>query len=289
MRDALGRRKRYDGSEPTGARVILTDRDITWMLALQTHGMLPSHYLHGFGGGSIKGTAQRLTVIHHEGGYLARPEQQRHTDRARYQALTYQLAPKAEALLHRRGLSTRHTASFRGHTAHQFMVSCLTASMELACREAGLRYISQEDIFRDVRCMRKSLSLPCQGTEIVPDQLFGIGYGDGKARFFAVEAERAEKSMTRYEEKLRPYDAILGDRIYRTAWGIPNLRVLVFTASEARITAMMEPLDHCLRADQFLFRAKPHFAGAWEVPPVMTDLLHEPWQTTKGMFFINRP
>ena len=40
--------------------------------------------------------------------------------------------------------------------------------------------------------------------------------------------------------------------------------------------------------EYFLFRHKDYFEEQWHVPPVMTDLLEEPWLTTKGDFDISR-
>jgi hypothetical protein len=287
MKDTLGRRKRFDPPDPTEEVVRIKDRDLAWFRALQTHGTLPSTYLNAFGGGGHKGTLRRLMELYHD-GYVTRPSDQRRSDRAKYQPISYQLGEKGWRILERRHLVNTYTASFRGHTLHQFMVSCLTASIHLACQKHGVTYLSQEDILSDARCTRKELSLPYNGSIIKPDQLFGIKYADDKVRFFAVEAERAEKNMTRYEEKLRPYDAIIQSRIFRSEWGIPNMRVLVFTATPSRTRKMMEPLDGLLNPENFLFRHKDYFEEQWHVPPVMTDLLEEPWTTTTGDFDISR-
>ena len=293
MLDTKNRRKRFDPPEPDQDkdglvnRKDLGPRDIVWLSALQTHGTLPSTYLHAFGGGSYKGSLERLKQLYHS-GYVTRPRDQRRSDRANYQPVSYQIADKGWGILERKGLMDTYTASFHGHTLHQFMVSCLTASIHLACRSHGLIYLSQEDILSDARCTRKELSLPYNGSIIKPDQLFGIKYADDKVRFFAVEAERAEKSMMRYEEKLRPYDAIIQSRIFRQEWGIPNMRVLVFTATNNRIRRMMEPLDGLFNPDHFLFRHKQQFEEQWIVPPVMSDMLEEPWITTTGTFDISR-
>lgn len=293
MLDTRNRRKRFDPPDFDARkdgqvkRQDITPRDIVWFSALQTHGTLPSTYIHAFGGGSYKGTLTRLKQLYHA-SYVVRPRDQRRSDRANYQPVSYQLADKGWDILERKGIADSLTTSFRGHTLHQFMVSCLTASIHLSCIKHGITYISQEEIFRDARCARKELTLPFEKSIIKPDQFFGIRYADEKVRFFAVEAERAEKSMARYVEKLRPYDAIIQSRTFRSEWGIPNMRVLVFTASPSRTRKMMEPLEGLLNQDHFLFRHKEHFDVQWLVPPVMHDLFEEPWATTGGEFDISR-
>ena len=302
MKDALGRRKRFGGSEPTGARVMLQPRDEKFFCALQTHGMLPSHYLHVFSGSTlepktekqkqlsqvIKSTSQRLTQLHHDGGYTLRPEKQKAGDNNKGQLCTYELAPKAIEYLQIHDLANRYSASFDGHPSHQFGLSCVTASIQLAAERKGFRYISQEEIFRDARCTSKKLELNVSGEKIKPDQLFGIRYKDGAVRFFAVELERSPKGSKRYEAKLQPYDTIINKRIYRDAWGIPNLRVLVPTVSQVRVDLMKKQLDTLANKEHFLFRSKSFIAADWEVPPIMYDLFDDPWQTVNGYFYIDR-
>ncbi len=82
-----------------------------------------------------------------------------------------------------------------GPYLHRFMTACITASIELACRDHGFKYLSQADIFGHRKCppelaeAEHPLGLPCGDGIIIPDQLFGIDYG-GKFRFFALEADR---------------------------------------------------------------------------------------------------
>src|SRR5690606_16215844 len=86
---------------------------------------------------SEKRARERLTDLFNEentphgGCYLTRPPQQFRTIDSRYNQLVYDLAPAALAALNEQGSPIRPTRS--GPWLHSFMVSCITASIELAC------------------------------------------------------------------------------------------------------------------------------------------------------------
>ena len=181
------------------------------------------------------------------------------------------------------------------------MTACITASIELAAQEASFRFISQEEIFSHTKCpestrrAKNPLELPALMSTLIPDQLFGIEY-QGKFRFFALEADRNHESIASkdlaknsYGRKIKGYSEIFGNRIYKTVWGIPNLRVLTVTTNPSHMHSMISyTKDNTLDASSFLFTCKTEFGRDWKVPGLLKDIFTDPWQTTKEPYFINR-
>ena len=300
--DALNRRSRFAGRQPTGKRVILRERDYQCFAALERHGPLPSTYLYAITkhvARNFKGFQQRLTDLYnednttHQGFYLERPEQQYASINARYQPMSYELTDDATRALRGRGIPVQSFELANGPYLHRFMTSCLTASIELAVKAAGHRYISQADIFTHAKCPKDvltrdhPLALPCSDGVIIPDQIFGIDYG-GKYRFFALEADRktetvvsTKASAKAYAKKLESYLDVLRDQSFRDVWGIPSLSIVTVTTSKAHMQTMMAALADMTDVRQttrFLFKTQAQFGKYWTVPPVLGGLFIESWQ-----------
>ena len=301
--DALNRRSRFAGRQPTGKRVALGERDFAYFEALERHGPLPSTYLYEFSkhlAHNHKGHQQRLTELYnedftpHRGFYLERPEQQYATINARYQPMAYELTDLGSQALRHHGIPRQMWQPPNGPYLHRFMTACITASIELACREQGFTYLSQADIFSHRKApstlaeMEHPLALPCGDGAIVPDQLFGIDYG-GKFRFFALEADRKTETIVStkaiaksFANKLKRYSYALDNQTYRDVWGIPALSVMIVTVSEPHLRTMIGQLNHLVHndkiANRFLFKTKPKFGKYWTVPNIMADLITDPWE-----------
>lgn len=214
-RDTLARRKRLHPVS-TGKRVTPNDRDLLWFTKLREHGPLPTSFLLQYCAhmrGSEKRSRERLTDLFNEdntpdnGRYLLRPPQQFRTLDSRYNQLVYDLAPAAERALARDGLSSSSSNRHTGPWLHSFMVSCVTASVELAALARGdINYIPQSQIL--VRA-KTELRWPTRFVDpaskrliekdLLPDALFGLEYltnSGSRYRFFAVECDRATEPAT---------------------------------------------------------------------------------------------
>jgi len=215
-RDRSGRRNRIR-SQSTGKRVSLTERDLLWLQKIHEHGPLASSFLLAFAkdkGASEKRAKERLTDLFNEsntphgGAYLTRPPQQFATIDARYNQLVYELAPAGVRALKECGLWHETNAKRSGPWLHNFMVSSITASIEIGVRErADLAYIPERRILE-----RAKTTLSCPVTivdpytkrpltkNLEPDALFGLEYKTeqgSRYRFYAVEADRGtEPAMT---------------------------------------------------------------------------------------------
>ena len=311
--DALNRRNRFAGRQPTGKRIILQERDFQCFAALERHGALPSTYLYEFTkdtARNFKGFQQRLTDLYnedntpHHGFYLERPEQQYASINARYQPMTYDLTANAKRALRDRGIPEHIFESPNGPYLHRFMTACLTASMELAVRTAGFRYISQAEIFTHSKCPKAiltrehPLAVPCSSGCIIPDQLFGIDYG-GSYRFFVLEADRKTESVVSkkasikaYAKKLESYLEVLRDQSFRDVWGIPSLSIMTVTTSNAHMQTMIDALGDLAESQEtarFLFKTQPQFGKYWTVPSVLSGLFTDPWQRVGAPLDISHP
>lgn len=239
--DTIGRRSRLRGTA-TGKRVSPTKRDFLWFRTLAEHGPLPSSFLRALSQGSHasdKRARERLTDLFHEdntpdgGSYLIRPAQQFRTIDSRYNQLVYDLAPAGWRALARSDTMVGKHIAPSGPWLHRFMVSCVTASIEIATlTRHDLSYIPQSVILAqagtELRCP-VSITDPATGfqykKDLIPDAIFGLAYhtkdGD-RFRFFAVEADRATEPSTSsnwnrksFERSLLQYEAYVAGGAYR--------------------------------------------------------------------------
>lgn len=195
-----------------------------------------------------------------------------------------------------------------GPFRHRAMTAVISASIERAVRDAGFRYISQEEIFTNPNfpqaTLRKKnpLALPiADGKFLVPDQLFGIDYAGQGTRFFVLEADRANEQVkvgdiakSSFGRKVRGYAHARRNNTFLTVWGIASVKVLTVTTAPGRIPNIRDDVDEVAGADRavadmFLFKAKPQFGFYWDVSDVIPDLFTDPWQRLGTPFFINRP
>jgi hypothetical protein len=313
-KDALNRRSRFAGRQPSGKKIILGDRDFRYFEVLERHGPLPSTYLYALTcdlARNHKGHQQRLTELYnedntpHRGFYLERPEQQYASMNARYQPMSYELTEQGRQALRHHGIPRQMWEAPNGPYLHRFMTACITASIELACQKLGFKYLSQADIFAHRKCppelkeAEHPLGLPCGDGVIIPDQLFGIDYG-GKFRFFVLESDRKTETIVStkaiaksFANKLRRYQYVLEHQTYREVWGIPALTVMIVTVSEPHMRTMIDQLGIYAKddkiANRFIFKSKPEFGKYWTVPNIMNALVSDPWARVGTSLDISKP
>ncbi len=130
-------------------------------------------------------------------------------------------------------------------------------------------------------------------TTVIPDALFGLGYGEGW-RFFPLEADRATETIrpsaafrNSYLRKLLGYQEVLSKHLYQMQFGLPKFSfyVLTVTTHEARMQSIMRLVEEVVDRDWrrfFLFKAVPQFKAFERTPLPTLDLLATPWQRVKG-------
>lgn len=250
MLDALNRRRKFHGRQPTGKRIDLSPRDLAYFAALERHGPLSAPMLFELTkhlAANERGHKDRLTALYHEtktqhgGPYLERPEQQFHSTNAFCQPMIYELTKTATQALRDAGIPRQSLAPPSGPYLHRFLTARITAHAELEAIKAGHRFISSGEIARHPRFPEETLRAPnplavrVDGGVVIPDALYGVDFG-GKFRFFAVEADRGTETITGYGKrgshlhgKIERYVSLMKAKKFRTAWGVPILTVRIVT------------------------------------------------------------
>jgi len=306
--DSLGRRKRFSKRADDGVRFEPTEREYIAMQRLDEFGPLPWPYLYEF----TKHFARDYTYCGKrfswasfrantpdKGIYFFRPPQQEETRHADEQPLCYDntdIARKALVSMGKRLYPKRFD-----HMHHRFMNACVTASVAIAAKEAGLGFVSLPEILNKPGCKatnaKNPLSLKLRHGELVPDDLNAVVYPkDGKRlfRFIAWEQDRATETLDAIEFKFKCYLETLRSGEHSAYWGIPNLTVAFVTTERNRMYNMIkrleeltEPTPHLRK--HFIFKYKPLFNGVWTTPPVMRDLLTDPWERAGKPFDLRNP
>ena len=302
--DKLGRRTRLR-PKSTGKRVSPTKRDLRWFAALAEHGPLPSSYLLAFTEGSHrseKRARERLTDLFHEsntpdgGAYLTRPLQQFRTIDSRYNQLVYDLNPASVAALDRAGMFSGRRAS--GPWLHSHMVTCITASIELACRRTTSHtYIPQSAILARADAALRwptTVSDPATGTsytkDLIPDAVFGLEYrtpNGRRFRFFAVEADRGTEPARSsqfhrksFKRHLLQYAEYVERDGYREHLGLSApLLVLNITSNSKRLERMKALcIQQYASGNTYqLFQSWESFGAIYKPPETNPDLLRGDW------------
>ena len=306
--DAIGRRKRTTPTS-TGKRLTPQEADLVWFEKLHEHGPLPSSYLLAFTRHlrrSDKRATERLTDLFNEaetmhgGRYLGRPPQQFRTIDSRYNQLVYEATDAARQALKDAGRLAEPVAGPSGPWLHRFMVSCVTASIELGTLERpDLTYIAQHRILERAKAeLRHPVTFTEPGSgksvtkDLMPDAVFGLEYhtdAGSRFRFFAVECDRATEPATTanfnrksWLRSLLQYRSYIGGRGYQDHLKLTApLLVLAVASDEQRLDRMLkvtsdEAGDH--GNAYMLFQVASDFGPVFRPPPVMTELLSGQWR-----------
>lgn len=303
--DAIGRRHR-EKPHASGKRITPTDRDILWFDKIHRHGPLSTPYLLAYSlhlRRSSTRAKDRLTDLFNEdatphgGTYLSRPWQQFETLDARYHDLVYDLTQHTVALLKEHDLYSDYTPHSSGSWKHRFMVSSITASIELATLQTeNIRYIFQDEILaRSGTKLSFPVTINAHGTEttkeLMPDGLFGLEYSDNDKkyyRFFLLEADRstepgAASTLDRksYLRTILQYREFVGKGQYKDALDLSaGLLALHITTSDLRMRNLIDltnKLSEGRGNNYMLYRAAPEFGRYFTTPRILYDLFTDGW------------
>ena len=272
----------------------LTERDRQIIRLVHRHRVLRSHQIVALVGDSSQQLLRRLKLLYHH-GYLERPRSQidyYHQGGARH--IVYGLGNKGGSLLKQElGVAFREVSWGEKNRSvgrifleHALLVSEVMVTLELACRERGIRLVFQDELalaakrqpFRWRVNIGNNLKLG-----VVPDQVFALEFsdqdGNSQRAFFFLEADRGTMPVTRhnlsktsFRRKLLAYEATWTQNLHRTRFGFHRFRVLTITTSAARVKSLV---DACSRLERghglFLFAdrsvlAKPAamFSPIWQ-------------------------
>lgn len=309
--DSLGRRLRYSSPVDDGKRLVPAEADFLMFEWLDDHGPLPTPYLYEATKHlrqNYTGHQKRLGKLFHRantpdgGRYIVRPAQQRASYRADRQDATHDNSKYARYALQNRGIALFPDRFDPMH--HRFMNACVTASVRLAAIDAGLEFVTFKTILGRHTCPQKTreqknpLAIPTAHGTLIPDDLTGLSYPTEPKRtyrFIAWEQDRATETLDAIELKIACYLDMLRKRSYEGHWGVPNLFVAIVTTRLQRMRNIMELLERLTVKEPefrefFLFKFRPEFADEWVTPPIMKDLLSDPWERAKlGPLPLDRP
>jgi hypothetical protein len=283
--DTLKRRKRFT-VEPTGKNVRPTDFDTPLFLALQRHGFLPTNYMHQYHGtNSYKYTQRRLGELVNElhpemkAQMLHRPQGQRATEFGNNKKAVYALTPAGIKWLKQAEL---HEDTIRpsGPFVHQLMISTVTASIELAAKKKGIEFIPGHVILERANT---TLGHMVGKSKLIPDQLFALKYPNEMFRSFILECDRGTEPITTntvrksYQRNLEQYKMFVGQKQYQKFYGLKSgLKVLNVMNNPTRMAAYMSLID--FKCHYMLFQTIDNFGAVFTPPPLMPQLLKEPWE-----------
>jgi hypothetical protein len=307
------RRSRLDATS-TGKCVSPTKRDLLWFQKLAQHGPLSSSFLLEFSQHmrvSDKRSRERLTDLFHEartadgGPYLTRPAQQFRTLDSRYNQIVYDLAPAGRRAIKRLAYDCLDAKAHVGPWLHHYMVSSITASIELATLATQhLRFIPEAEILmRAGTELRFPTQIEGRRKDLIPDALFGLEYlteSGSRFRFFVVEADRATEPLSAssfsrksFERNMLQYAHYVGDGAYKEHLGLTSPLLVLMVSSDAKRTAKMQEFAkrHYPNGNLYLlFQTWEDFGPVFRPPDPNYALLTKPWERAEmEAFQIDEP
>jgi hypothetical protein len=212
----------------------------------------------------------------------------RNYERHGSQSIVYGLGNKSGSLLQLNPAEwgEKNRAIGRMNLAHALLVSDVMVSLELACRQHGIRLLHEDELNVPVEAPLQWRVKLRDGTKlgVVPDRVFALEYTDQNGQvqriYYFLEADRGtmpvvrqKLSQTSFYRKLLAYEATWANKIHQRHLGIHRFRVLTVTTSAPRVKSL---LDACAR----LQRGHGLFLFA-DDSVLQKDLLSTVWQNGK--------
>ena len=308
--DSLARRPR-DTPVSTGKQITVTQRDEIWFEKLHRHGHLPSSYLHAFTQKfrkSEKRAVERMGDLFHEsntkykGTYLDRPWHQFGTLDARYQELVYSTNKHSEAYLDETNNLRENIPARSSSWKHDFLLSCVTASIELATQEQPslYQYIHHDEVISRIGI---NPSFPVSFTytdprtnqisqhfgNLKPDRIIGIRYlKQGTTRLFLVEGDcntepnrSARFDRKSYRKSILQYREFVGHGLYKKPLQIEGGVLVMNITNNPTHKRNLIDLTNELAGERgnayMLYKSIPNFEYYVKPPKPMFDLFFDPW------------
>jgi DNA-binding Lrp family transcriptional regulator len=283
----------------TVAPMELTERDRKIIRLVHRHRFLPSPQIAALIGGSPQHLLRRFQLLYHH-GYLERPRSQidsYHKSGSRH--MVYGLGNKGGAVLKQElGVVFRklpwgekNRSVGRIFLEHALLVSDVMVTIELACRKAHIRLLTDDELVLPDKIIPKRQPFQWKVNVssrvklgVVPDRVFALDFGDrdGKTNraIFFLEADRGTMpvrrrnlSQTSFYRKLLAYEATWSQSIHRTRFGFNRFRVLTVTTSAKRVKSLVDACSQLKRGHGlFLFADRTILSG---------DMFSPIWQTGK--------
>lgn len=222
--------------------MILTERDKQIVEAVYHCRVLRQDQIHTLFFGASKAASQRRLALLYHHGFLTRVFL---TVRA-----SYMLSP-ALYMLDRRGAELLRSELGYDHITwtsksrdvgqpfleHTLAINDIRVAVTVACRAHGyslLDWRSEADLKGSYdRVSIQERSGGKQLVSLIPDSFFVVQTPKGKAPFF-LEVDRGTETTTRFQSKIRAYQAYVQSGAYEKRYGYKSVRVLTVAFSQKR-------------------------------------------------------
>lgn len=270
-----------------------TRRQVEWLKFLNLHGCLSTSYLYELTkdrAKSRRATQEQLKRLW-RGGYVYRPKQQRATDNANYHEYIYDLTERGINYLKRNLLwveALRPRSSMSDKWPHNYMVSCITATMHIMCLRNGYGYVPPHEFVKGKLKIEKVPFLydgRQRKKNLTPDAVFAIGYPDGYVAY-ALEADRnteaneaADWKRKTAKSSVLQYQSIIGRNLYQKAYGRKTPMMLLYvTVNATHAENALRVISDQIGACYFMLigvtsEFEPPF---WKPPQLLAYLFDEP-------------
>jgi hypothetical protein len=237
----------------------LTERDKEILRLVYRHRFLRSTHICSLIPGSSQQILRRLKLLYHH-GFLIRPRSQ--IEFYYYggrREIVYGLGNKGASVLKTEfGSMFRDTpwdeengSVKRVFLEHALLVSDIMVSLELACRQNGVRLLTEQNLAKENLPFRWKMNLAGQKFSVAPDRVFALEFktADGSIRrsHFFLEADRGTMpvvrksvSQTSFYRKLLAYEATWVQGIHERHFGFNRFRVLTVTTSSERVKSIVD-------------------------------------------------
>ncbi|MEM7068325.1 MAG: replication-relaxation family protein [Pseudomonadota bacterium] len=205
-----------------------TQREIRWLQFLNFHRFGSTSYLHECTADTHRcmQTTKRMLRGLFDAGLTCRPVQQRNTADARGNEHIYALTQSGIDYLKDHDLWV-DALKPNGPWVHQFMISCITASIQLLAERSGYRFIPGHEI---TKSLAAAVPFTWRGKQhsmkLIPDGLFAIEYPAGFVAY-VLEADRSTETIdpvSPYRKSVRrnvkQYKEFVGNGLYKEAYGL---------------------------------------------------------------------
>ena len=217
----------------TVAPLHLTERDRNIIRLIHRHRFLRSHQIVALMDGSPQQLLRRLKLLYHN-GYVERPRCQIDTyHKGGSRHIAYGLGNKGGALLKQELGATFRNVSWseknrsvgRIFLEHALLVSEVMTAIELACRKADIRLITERELSE--RPFRWKVNLGNRKRlGVIPDHTFALEFqnaeGVSERAYFFLEADRGTMpvmrrtlTQTSFQRKLLAYEATWSQSIHQ--------------------------------------------------------------------------
>lgn len=267
-------------------------RHVEWLKFINLHGCLSTSYLHEYTGTkSLRASQYQLKRLW-LGGYVYRPKQQRATENANYHEYVYDLTEKGKNYLKRHGLYEDSIRPLSSQSSdkwpHNFMVSCITATMHIMCLRHGYEYVPPHE-FIGGRMKIEKVPFRYDGTlrkkNLTPDSVFAIGYPDGYIAYM-LEADRNTEPNDAKDWKRKSarssvlqYQTVIAKRLYQKVYGRETPMMLLYvTVNATHAQNVLKVISDNIGSCHYIaVGVTPDFEPPfWKPPRLLTHLFDEP-------------